>query len=447
MLVGSCTSFQEIAQIAHYVDFVEIRLDHFSIDQKPPFPCIFTFRKQEQGGACKCTEKRRIQRLETFLAMGPEYCDIEADTDPSVIERLVEKFPNVKWIGSYHNFEKTPEDLDALLKEMENPHFSIFKVACKANTSADMLRLMLFLKRAKKPLSAISLGPFGKVSRIIAPTLGSALDYVGLSEEMDLHRYSLRTLLETFHYRKLERGTPIYALIGDPVEKSIGDLFHNAYFQGSAVYVKVQLKQEELKEAFSFIRQLGIKGLSVTMPLKERILLELDEAFEEIGSINTVVFQNGKALGQNTDGEGALNAIEKQIQVKGRKIAIIGAGGTARAIAFESKRRGASVCIFNRTPAKAKLLAEELGVDWSQTSDIFYDILISTLPPNVADLPVIRANTVVMDVVYDPKETPLLKMAKKFGCRCIYGEEMFVEQALLQQKIFRSRLRWGRRRS
>lgn len=432
MLVGSVTCFEEIEKVGPLVDLVEIRLDHFDLLEKPPFPCIFTFRKKEQGGAKDISEKTRLNLIEKYLELGPEYCDLEADTDPAFLERMAKKFPQVKWIGSYHNFQKTPADLDALLQSMKHPCFSLYKMALQAQSTADMLRLMLFLKNTKEPLCAISMGEFGKPSRIIAKVMGSQLDYAGLVEDPQLHRYSLQTLLEVFHYRALNPNTRLYALIGDPVEKSPGHLFHNPRFSHNAVYVKMIVRKEEISEVFALIRQLPFGGLSVTMPLKEAVITEMDEIApmaQEIGAVNTVVFKEGKAIGSNTDAPGALDALEEHVSVQGKTVAILGAGGAARAIIYEAMRRGATVSVFSRTKAK--------GFGLEELASVPYDILINTIPPVTQEVPPLRKGTVVMDVVIAPKETPLLRKAKEMGCFCVYGEEMFVEQALLQQQTWR----------
>lgn len=440
MLVGSVKNFDEIGEVGPLVDLVELRLDHFPIQKKPPYPSLFTFRKKEEGGALLISEKERLKKIEEYLELGPEYCDLEADTDPAFIERIAKKFPKIRLIGSYHNFSETPSDLTALLQKMKNPHFSIYKIALKANSTADMLRLMLFAQKTKEPLSVISLGAFGKPSRVIAPIVGSLLNYAGLTEDPELHRYSVKTLLELFHYRKLDRNTQIYALIGDPVEQSPGESFHNPRFKQNAVYLKMSLRGVEVREFFELIRELPFGGLSVTIPIKEVVYSEMDQLTpiaKAIGAVNTVSFREGKSIGTNTDAPGALNALEKHLSVQNKKIALLGAGGTARAIAYEAKQRGAQVSIFNRTQTAAKKLAQEFGCEGytiGELSNVPYDVLINTIPPKSAPIPPLLPNKVVMDVVYYPKETPLLIAAKKLGCRCVYGDEMFVEQALLQQQ-------------
>jgi 3-dehydroquinate dehydratase/shikimate dehydrogenase len=440
MLVCSITNPHEIDQVPPLVDLIELRLDHFPIQQKPNRPCIFTFRKEAEGGKQKIAEQERLAKIESYLELRPEYCDLEADTDPQFIEKIARRFPHVKLIGSHHNFEETPQDLNLVLQKMKNPHFSIYKMAFKANSTLDLLRLLIFCKNSQAPLSVMSMGPLGAPSRVLAPIVGSLLTYTGLQEDAKLGRYSLNTLLQTYHYPKLNRETLIYSLIGDPVDQSPGALFHNPRFQHNAVYVKMPLRGIDVAPFFSLIRQLPFGGLSVTIPIKEVVYSEMDEVSpigKAIGAINTVTFRHKEAIGTNTDAPGALNAIEKHTSVQGKQIALLGAGGTARAIAYEAKRRGAFVSIFNRTLSAAKKLAGEFDCAAYLLQDLpnhSYDILVNTIPPKSIGVPPLLSQKTVMDVVYFPKETPLLAMAKKLGCQCIYGEEMFVEQALLQQQ-------------
>jgi 3-dehydroquinate dehydratase/shikimate dehydrogenase len=441
MLVACVTDLRDIPKLDPLADIVELRLDAFEgVIEKPNFPCIFTFRKKEQGGLKDISDPERLAQIEKLLELSPDYCDIEADTDPAFIAHIAKKFPNVKLIGSYHNFHETPSDLPALLQTLKTPHFSIYKIAVTAQSTADMLRLMIFAKEANEPLSVISMGEFGKPSRILGPLVGNVLDYAGLEEDLLLHRYSLKTLHEVFHYRCLNAQTKVFALIGDPVEQSPGYLFHNAHFKTNAVYIKMRLKTEELATFFQLIKKLPFYGFSVTMPLKEAIFPFLDAIEPEaqaIGAINTVIFRDKKAIGINTDAFGALEAIEKHLKVAGKRLAILGAGGSAKAIAYEAKRRGAVVSIYNRTLARAKQLAADLGCDGYGLEELkSYDLLVNTTPPTSELLPLLIPKTTIMDIVYHPKETPLLQQAKKLGCHCIYGEEMFIEQALLQQSYF-----------
>ncbi|HSX11397.1 MAG TPA: shikimate dehydrogenase [Chlamydiales bacterium] len=440
MLIASVTHLEDLDKVGSLADGIELRLDSFddlTQVKKPPRPTIFTFRKKEQGGVRDIAEAERLAQIEKLLELGPEYCDIEADTDPMFIARIAKKYPAVKLIGSYHNFQETPRDLPALLQSMYNPHFSVYKIAVTAQSTPDMLRLMIFAKGAQVPLSAISMGEYGKPSRVLGPIVGNVFDYAGLKEDEELHRYSLETLHELFHYRRLNPQTTIYGLIGNPVAQSLSDRFHNPRFKHNAVYVKMRLAPGEIPEFFSLLRQLPFGGLSVTMPLKEVVLSQMDEIEQvarSIGAVNTVIVRDGKCIGANTDGAGALNALEKRATVRGKRIALLGAGGSARAIAYMAMQRGAKVSIYNRTLERAQRLAAEFHCTGHKLDALGdYDILINTIPTAAGHLPKVAPRAVVMDIVTRPRETPLLAVAKAMGSPCVYGEEMFIEQGLLQQ--------------
>lgn len=450
-------ALMEMERSASLADMFEIRLDFFTdeslshIDRivaETSLPLLFTFRKKSQGGARDLPESLRIEKLRGVLSYFPTFCDLEADTDPALLDQLFQDFPGVKFIGSYHNFEQTPPDLASQFLRMRRPGFSFYKIAVKANSTSDMLRLMLLAKK-NEHLSCISMGEYGRPSRLIGPVVGSAISYASFEEENELlFRYSLRTLHTVFNFSDLNRQTELFALLGDPVEQSPGDLFHNEAFrkqERNALYIKMRVSKEELPEVFPLLRALGFRGLSITIPLKEAILpfLDyLDPDAKAIGAVNTVVWRQGVMQGSNTDGAGALNAIESKVTIKHKRLAILGAGGTARAIAFEAKKRGAHVAIFNRDVKRAIKIGSELGVEAHFLGDVTdYDcnLLINTIPPQEKNpYPKLPHFQIAMDVVYHPKETPFLRLAKEQGAICFYGEEMFFAQAKLQQGLWSS---------
>lgn len=449
---------KEIEEASSFADLFEIRLDALQepIEALKRFTkksLLFTFRKKDEGGVLEIPEKKRQEKIEEALSLEPAYFDIEASTQKEFIEKIAKKYPKTKLIGSYHNFSETPPLLP-LFERLQNPHFYALKIALKANSASDFLRLMLFAKEHSKAarLSCISMGEFGRSSRVLGPIVGNFFDYAGLEESFaPLYRYSLKTLYEVYRYPKLNLDTKIYALLGDPVTESIGDTFHNALFEKegkNSVYIKIKVEKGDLKSVVALIRKLPFQGLSVTMPHKEKILECLDGVDKEalaIGAVNTVFCQGSKWMGTNTDAPGALDAIEKRIEVKGKKMALLGAGGSAKAIAFEAVKRGAILSIYNRTFTKAKKLAKTLtcaAYPLEEFAKQPYEILINTLPFSTDESPVdlekIDPNAYVLDIIYKPKETAFLKAAIKKGATPIYGEEMFVNQALLQQRIWKN---------
>jgi 3-dehydroquinate dehydratase/shikimate dehydrogenase len=264
----------------------------------------------------------------------------------------------------------------------------------------------------------ISMGDYGQPGRILAPILGSPITYACIDENLKTAPGQLS--VEALKDLSLNENTAIYGLIGDPVDKSIGDKTHNFCFRSSgieAVYVKMKVKETELGEFLKLARKLPFRGLSVTMPLKKSILSYLDEIdpkARQIGAVNTLVFENGKIIGYNTDGVGALRAIKRS--VKGEKIAILGTGGAAQSIAYEARLQGAQVVLLKRNEYETE-----------------YDILINCTPAlSPIDPAYILPKSLVMDITTNPKETLFLRHALEKGCKVIYGYQMFIEQALGQ---------------
>ena len=192
------------------------------------------------------------------------------------------------------------------------------------------------------------------------------------------------------------------------------------------MYVKLNVKPRELEEFFVLAHELNFKGISVTMPLKEAAIPYLNELSwdaQKIGSVNTIAFINGKSIGYNTDGVGALDAIENQISVKGKKIVVLGAGGTARAIVYEALKRNAQVTVLNRTEGKALKLADRFACrggdlqNMSKEAEAGYDIIINATSD---ELPIgpewILPGCLVMDLKTKPKLS-FFKMQKKKGVR------------------------------
>jgi 3-dehydroquinate dehydratase/shikimate dehydrogenase len=354
----------------------------------------------------------------------------------------MKRYPQTKFILSYHNFQETPTDLEALYHVMKNSTAYGYKIAAMVHSTNDALKMLLFAK-SHNNLSVICMGEKGKFARVLGPVVGNQIDYASLiaKEQTASGQLTVSELMEFYHYSSLNEKTAIYGLIGDPIDKSLGYVYHNRVFRErdvNAVYVKMCVKPEELAEFIPLAARLGIKGLSVTMPLKEKIFSFLDEiqpAMKQIGAVNTLLFKDGKIKGANYDGEGALDALEKKSVVRGKKVVLLGAGGAARAIAFEAKRRGAAVVILNRTVQRAKELAAELSCDAGAIDELpdAYDILINCTPNLMPiDPQLIKAKIVVMDVINSPSETAFLTAASLKECELVYGKEMFLNQAAKQ---------------
>lgn len=252
------------------------------------------------------------------------------------------------------------------------------------------------------------------------------------------------------------KGCALLGLIGHPLDKSCSDRIHNAYCQTvglPAYYGKASVTPNTLADFLEQAKVAGLTGLSVTMPLKEVILDYLDEIdpqAQSIGAVNTVLFKNGKAIGYNTDGIGAIKAIEQKLNqtLSGKRIVIIGAGGAAKAIAAESVKQGAHVTILNRTQAKAKQLATKLNCAYGPLTYLpevlasGSDILVQATcvgmlrAHSLIPAPLLTSSTLVFDIIIQPAMTELLKNAQQQGCPILSGQAMWIHQALEQYKIW-----------
>jgi shikimate dehydrogenase len=243
----------------------------------------------------------------------------------------------------------------------------------------------------------------------------------------------------------------IYGILGDPVAHSLSPVMHNAAFEilgMDAVYLAFRVTKPDLEDAIKGAKSLGIAGLNVTIPLKEKALVFVDVADEmatRIGAINTIDFSSGTPVGYNTDGIGSMQVLEETVgELTAKNVLILGAGGAARAIAFYLDEKGATVTLANRTKARAAQLAAQLGSAAAigldaelkkhiQATDILINATSIGMHPHeeatlvTADM--LHPDLVVFDIVYNPLETRLLHEAKRAGVRKIVnGVKMLVYQ-------------------
>jgi 3-dehydroquinate dehydratase/shikimate dehydrogenase len=257
-------------------------------------------------------------------------------------------------------------------------------------------------------------------------------------------------LRNTYRIDQVDAATKVYGVAGYPVSHSLSPAIMNAALRRENVNgVYLALNAKSLKDLLACVRDIPIHGLSITMPYKESILPHLDNTdpyTSKIGSCNTVVrSQDGKLYGFNTDTSGVVRPLEQRITLNDAKILVIGAGGAARAAVFGLKDRGAQVFIMNRSLAAAQKLARQAKARTVKRTDLKkldFDVIINATPVGMGNeresplnLEEIKAK-IVFDMVYDPAETRLLKLARERGAEVIPGSEMFVHQAARQFEIW-----------
>ena len=238
--------------------------------------------------------------------------------------------------------------------------------------------------------------------------------------------------------------------MGYPIGQSKGVYVHNALFANrNSVYC--QLPSRDLR---SFMRHIAplLAGFSVTIPHKESITRYLDALTDEaraIGAVNTVVRRRGRLVGLNTDAGAALDAIEDVLRVRGLRVLILGAGGAARAIGYEARRRGARLLVCTRSPESARRFARDFSADVVSREDLSrdrFDIVVNATPvgmvPDMRSSPLpprLLEGKLVFDAVYNPPLTRLLRETLAAGGRIVPGTEMYVRQAARQSALYTGR--------
>lgn len=242
-----------------------------------------------------------------------------------------------------------------------------------------------------------------------------------------------------------------FALFGDPVAQSLSPLMHRSAFVEmglSASYAAHRMK--DAAEVVRHMRESGIRGASITIPLKETVMALLDEvdaSAAAIGAVNTIVNRDGRLAGYNTDAPGLAHDLEDWIAIGGKTFVVLGAGGAARAAVFALMQGGGTAVVVNRTEARAAALAASFGCRWSPAGQIGHleaDCLINTTPlgmfPDMDRTPLNDRFLVhfprVMDMIYNPLRTRLLREAEAAGCAVRSGAGMFIHQGAEQIRLW-----------
>jgi shikimate dehydrogenase len=249
----------------------------------------------------------------------------------------------------------------------------------------------------------------------------------------------------------IDQSTNLYGIVGYPLGHSLSPTMHNSAFAASGLNaVYLAFETNDLDGCITGIRALGIRGISVTLPHKSAVipyLDEVDDLAKKIGAVNTILNVNGHLVGYNTDALGALKALEEKIQLSGKICILVGAGGAARAIGFILTQKGVKLKVVNRSPERGQELAQFLACPYIALGDLTTadaDILIQATSVGMAPgdhacpVPehVLREGMLVMDIIYNPIETKLLKIAKSKGCLTINGLGMFIHQGAEQYRLW-----------
>lgn len=476
----------KIKQAEEFADIIEVRFDclqkaelgnlHARIPgscgpsnkviDSTNLPIISTFRPKDQGGCRELTwEERRDFWNSGFET---EYCDVEEAG-----------FVDDSWscarghrILSYHDFSGVPHNLEEIFTQIALTDADIIKIAVQGADITDAIpvwRLLeyaklyqakLFNPTRKQQVIPIAMGEAGKWTRILGLAHGAFLTYASLNEgeEVAPGQITATDMIEVYRVKELDLDTKVYGVIGDPVSESLSPYMHNAAFvdqQINSVFLPLQVKDldefiHRMVKPDTREVELNFAGFAVTMPHKQTIIKHLDEidsVAEKIGAVNTVNVRDGKLVGYNTDAFGFITPLLKRFgDVKGASVAVIGAGGAARACVVALKEQKADVTVFARGK-KTEQIADEFGVRSEQlTTDqqrLTADIIVNATPLGMKG-PLENQSLFTADQLKGVKfvcdlvtgATPLIREAKKAGTPAINGIEMLIYQGAKQFEIW-----------
>ncbi len=441
-----------------------------------PLPVIVTCRDRREGGVIDYLQAFRVDILITALKAGAEFIDIEYDNfrtneNKEKIRQALSQNSKARLILSAHNFETKFDNIVKLFHDItSNCPTAIPKLVYTANHINDCFEAFDLLNQTDGDRIVFCMGEAGLMSRILAKKLGNFLTFTSIDEQ----KATAPGQLTVEQFRTLYRGddidteTELFGVIADPVGHSLSPAIHNACFAEkdmNKLYLPLLVKGESL-EFDTFIINVRLRpwlhfhGFSVTIPHKQSALkyVETNQGFIEplakkIGAANTLLIgPNGKLAAYNTDYAGALDAITAgmgitRADLKALQVAVIGAGGVARAIVAGLCDAGANIKIYNRTIEKAERLAIEFNCKFAPLDDLpnmdaqlVVNCTSIGMHPQIDATPVpeeaLKANMAVFDTVYNPAQTLLLRQAQNKGAKTIDGIDMFVNQAMAQFKLF-----------
>lgn len=477
--------------------------------RESPLPAIVTVRSSDEGGTSTLAESERLALLARVAkaADAPRMIDVEhaalaADLPRALLAAALAPRGDdadapaaTKLVASAHDFTGRPIDLLRRVAAMQDdPLVSIVKLAWMARSIRDNLEAFDLLATRTKPTIALLMGEFGLMSRVLAPKFGGFLTFASDAEGSGTApgQPTARELRDLYRFGAIGPATRVFGVVGWPVAHSRSPAFHNACFaehgyDGVYLPLPVPGEWEHFKASIGALvdhERLDFAGASVTIPHKEHLVRfvrerggEVDADAAWLGAANTLVVRPlgtpdaQRLYATNTDMPAAVEVLSAALAgaLEGARVAVLGAGGVARAVAGGLALAGATVVVFNRTRAKAEALAtalsgraranggatrvvagDERDFDCNAPSCERFHAFVNCTPlgmeggpdPKGSAMPddaFLDDSVVVMDTVYAPKETPFLREARARGAVTVDGEAMFLKQAELQSELFRAR--------
>ena len=441
------TLAEDIAQYRsqrYFTDMVELRVDLLKKGERAKaakfpamlakeatwrVPCLLTFRRKRDGGAFEGDEAERVKFFEKVLAAKNakvaegwfDYVDFEEGFGDEQLVALAHK-AGANVVRSLHKFDGPVKNLKAKLRELAKSG-DVAKVAFMPRNLGDVAKVFAE-DLGDVPRVVCAMGAQGFATRALASRFGSLWTYASVGGLGSIGHITPYELVRDFRFRSVSQSAALYGVTGWPLEKTRSPELHNAAFANEDEdAVMVPFPAKTAKEAFAFMKAMGMRGMAVTIPHKFEImplLDKIDKFAKKVGAVNTVVCENGKYVGYNTDVEGFADALSAFAgTLSGKSAALLGDGGAAQAVKVALKTLGVKFKVFHRaTPPQG------------------YDILVNATPVDPIPDYKFTGRELVYDLRYVPEVTPLMARAAKAGCRVENGFSMLQAQARGQQRHF-----------
>ncbi len=445
---------------------IELRLDWLADDreisrflgrlatQRSKATLLATCRRRSAGGRYRGSIGKQLIHLADAIRAGCAWYDLEIETSalcpPELVQLLLGE---ARQLASAHFFKGMPPSLPAVAARLSRNRPDVVKIAARCNSLCECGKLAQF-GHGRRYTIVIPMGDVALPARILSLREPNGFAYAPVENATASGQVDLYEIHKIYHAENLTRATQLYGVIGNPIGHSLSPHLQNAGFAARSVdAIYLPFLVERLPDFLDSIGPMGIKGFSITVPHKERIVSHLagcDALARQIGAVNTVVVRGGgKLYGYNTDYVGVLQTLESRVRLRGSRVLIVGAGGAARAVAFALAHAGATVCICARRQKKARVLADAVHgslIDWNRLRREFFDAIVNATPvgmhPFENDSPVEAQDLncrLVFDTIYRPRKTKLLQLAERRGIETVSGIEMFVAQGVAQWEIWTGR--------
>jgi len=445
--------------------FLEFRLDFLDkphkgaeaisafLEKFPECMVLATCRRHQNHGKFNGSIEEQMAILDRAVSSGAQAIDIEIETAEAARERLAQFRGRAQIVLSYHNYEATPP-MDTVVNRMLKVPADAYKIVTTARKPSDNVRVLAAAKALpKEKLIVLAMGELGFPTRVLSPVFGGIYTYAApmCAEGTAAGQVSARYLRNLYRVEKLKRSAKIYGVIADPVRHSISPAVHNRAFQArrmDAVYLPFLVSPSCLRDFFTMAERLPLAGFSVTIPHKQKIIRYLDfvdPLARRIGAVNTVWRKAGKWRGTNTDAAGVTGPLARILRLQNASVLVVGNGGAARGAAYALNEAGAKIALVGRNPDRVRALSKVTGAEPLMREQLHcrkFDAIVHATPLGMfphanecffeGDIP----GEVVLDMVYNPMETVLLRRAREQGRTVIPGVEMFIEQAVRQYEIW-----------